>query len=133
MKEGGKTLGKSVSDLTGKLIHTVRAKFKDVGMEGLLTRAEHDPTPKNIDKVHDELATHIEEDNSYNAQLQALVTQLAAAGVVRQVMANRLEVEDTLEAKSMTQKAEGGVDIKQDMLTETKAKNIKLGEMKQEA
>ena len=31
LKEGGRTLSKGVSDLAGKLIHTVRGKFKDTG------------------------------------------------------------------------------------------------------
>ncbi len=133
LKEGGKALGKAVSDLAGKLINTVRAKFKDAGTEGLLSRAENDSTPKNLDKVQDELATQMEEDEGYAAQLQNLVAQLEAAGVVRQVMASGLEVEETLEAQSMTQTASGGADVEQRMLTDVKAKNIKIGDMKQDA
>jgi hypothetical protein len=133
VKEGGKTLGKSVSDLAGKLLQTVRAKFKDAGTEGLLTRAEHDPTPTNITKVHDELATQMAEDDSYASQLQDLVAQLEAAGVVRQVMASNLKVEETLKAQSMTQEASSGKDVDQRMLTGVEAKNIELGEAKQKA
>ena len=56
----GKALGQSVSELAGNLIHTVRAQFKDVGTAGLLSRAESDPSPRNIDKVQDALVTQIE-------------------------------------------------------------------------
>jgi hypothetical protein len=131
LKEGGKTLGKSVSDLAVKLIHTVRGKFKESGTEGLLTRAEHDP--KNIAKVHEELVTQMAEDDSYASQLQDLVAQLEVAGVVRQVMASDLKVTETLEAQSLTQTAAGGADVEQRMLTNVEAKNIKIGELKQEA
>ena len=131
LKEGGKTLGKGVSDLAVKLIHTVRGKFKESGTEGLLTRAERDPT--NIAKVHEELATQMAEDDSYASQLQDLVAQLEAAGVVRQVMASDLKVTETLEAQSLTQIAAGGADVEQRMLTNVEAKNIKIGDLKQEA
>jgi hypothetical protein len=134
LKEGGKALGKSASELATKLIQTVRGKFKASGTEGVLTRAEHNPTQKHIDTVQDELATQIEEDEGYAAQLQDLVNQLKAAGVVRQVMASSLEVEETLEAGSMTQTASDGADVEQYMLTDVKAKNIKIiGDMKQES
>jgi hypothetical protein len=132
LKEGGKTLGKGVSDLAVKLIHTVRGKFSASGTEGLLNRAEHNPTQKHIDTVQDELATQMEEDAGYAAELQNLVNQLDAAGVVRQVMASGLKVEETLETGSMIQRASDGVDVEQQMLTEVQAKNIKIGDMIQE-
>jgi hypothetical protein len=133
LKEGGKALGKGVSDLAGQLCHTVRAKFKAAGTEGLLTRAEHEPTPKTINMVQDELATQLAEDDGYAAQVQALVAQLEAAGVVRQVMASNLEVAETLRARSMTQEAAGGQDVDQRMLTHVKAKDIDLGDLEQKA
>ena len=48
LKEGSKALGKGVSDLAAKLIKTVRGKFKESGTEGVLIRAENDPTEKNV-------------------------------------------------------------------------------------
>lgn len=113
------------------MIKTVRGKFKESGTEGVLTRAENDPTDKNVGRVQDELATQMEEDERYAAQLQDLVNQLKAAGMVRQVMASGLAVE-TLEAGAMTQTASSGADVEQHMLTDVTAKNIKLGDMKQE-
>ena len=98
--------------MAGKLIHTVRGKFKDAATEGLLNRVENDSTPQNIDKVQDELVTQMEEDDGYTAQLQNLVNQLKAAGVVRQVMASSLEVEETQEAGAMTQTALEGADAR---------------------
>ena len=133
VKEVGKSLGKSVSDLIGELLYTVRAKFKNAGMEGLLTRAEHDPTPKNIEKVQGELLTQMAGNAGYMTQLQNLVAQLEAVGVVRQVMASNLKVAETLKAQSMNQQAAGGTNVEQSMLTEVEAKNIELGDLKQKA
>ena len=133
LKEGGKTLGKGVSDLAAKLINTVRGKFKASGTEGVLTRAEHDPTEKNVGRVQDELATQMEDDKRYAVQLHDLVNQLKAAGVVRQVMASGLKVKDTLEAGDMSQTASDNADVEQRMMTDVTAKNVKIGDMKQEA
>jgi hypothetical protein len=128
VKEGGKALGKGVSDLAGQLCQTVRAKFTAAGTAGLLARVEHDPTPKNLAKVQDELATQLAEDDGYAAQVQALVAQLEAAGVVRQVMASDLKVAETLKAQKMSQEAAGGKDVDQRMLTGVEAKHIDLGD-----
>jgi hypothetical protein len=66
-------------------------------------------------------------------KLQALVAQLEAAGVARQVMASGLKVAETVEAQSLTQTVVSGADVEQHMLTDVEAKNIIIGEMKQEA
>jgi hypothetical protein len=113
------------------LIHTVRDKFKASGTKGVLNRAESDPTDKNVGRVQDELETQLENDTDYAAQLQHLVAQLEAAGVVRHVMASGLEVEETLETGAMTQTASGGTNVEQHMLKDVKAKNIKAGDMTQ--
>jgi hypothetical protein len=129
LKEGGKALGKSASEVAAKLIATVHGKFKASGTEGVLTRAENDPTQQHIDAVQDELSTQMEDDEGYAAQLQDLVH-----GVVRQEMAIDLEEVETLEAQSLSQTAAGRVDVVQRMLKGVKkVKNIKIGEMKQEA
>jgi hypothetical protein len=58
-------LGKSASELTAKLVDTVRGKFKASGTEGVLTRAENHPTQKHIDTVQDELAAQMQADERY--------------------------------------------------------------------
>jgi hypothetical protein len=131
LKEGGKALGKEVAELSGKFVALIRSKFKAAGTEGLLNRAENDPNEKNRQKVLDELQTQLEEDPEFAAQLQALLADLNAAGVVKQVMGTDLEVEETLEVKTMSQSGSGAGNVDQEMLTRTKAKNIKIGEMNQ--
>ena len=44
LKEGGKSLGAGISKLVTQLTTTIRDKFKLVGTEGLLARAEKQPT-----------------------------------------------------------------------------------------
>ena len=132
-KEGGKSLGAGISKLVSQLITTVRNKFKAAGTEGLLTRTEKQPTEANIAVVQGELVAQMEEDREFATQLQELLAQLEDAGVVRQVMASGIEVVGDLEAEDMSQKANRGGSVEQEMLTNVKARNIRLGNLSQES
>ena len=83
--------------------------------------------------VKAELATQLAEDTGFAAELKELLGQLEAAGVVRQVMASGIAVSGDLEAGDMSQKASRGGSIEQEMLTDVKAQNIKLGNLSQES
>jgi tetratricopeptide (TPR) repeat protein len=103
IKEGGKSLGSAVSKVLGQLMAIVRQRFKAGGTEGLLARAEKQPTAANINLVQAELVAQMSEDEGFAAQLQDLLAQLEAAGAVRQVMASGIEVTGDFEAKEMRQ------------------------------
>jgi len=132
-KEGGKSLGTGVSKAVSQLIATVHNKFKAAGTAGLLARAEKQPTEGNVNLVKAELAAQLEEDAGFAEQLKDLLAQLESAGVVRQVMASSIEVSGDLEAADMSQKASRGSSVEQEMLTDVKAQNIKLGNLSQES
>jgi len=133
VKEGGKSLGTGVSKAVSQLIAVVRNKFKAAGTAGLLTRAENQPTEANVSLVKAELAAQLAEDDEFADQLKDLLAQLEAAGVVRQVMASGVEVSGDLDAADMSQKASRGSSVEQEMLTDVKAQNIKLGNLSQES
>ncbi len=65
IKEGGKALGKGAADTFTLLINTIREKFKAEGTEGLLTRAQNQPTEVNKTKLQDELQTQIDTDEAF--------------------------------------------------------------------
>lgn len=133
-KEGGKSLGAGVSKLVSQLITTVRNKFKTARMEGLLTLAETQPSEANMSLVQAALVSQMEGDGEFATQLQELLSQLQAAGVVRQVMASGIEVAGDLELGDMSQKASRGGSVDQEMLTNVKvAQNIQLGNLSQES
>lgn len=107
-KEGGKALGKSVSDKVAQLVTIIRQRFKESGTEGLLTRAEKQPTESNIAIVEAELITQMSDDEVFGRHLEELLKQLEQTGVTRQVMVSGINAE-TLEVKGdMTQKASKG-------------------------
>ena len=132
-KEGGKSLGAGAAKMVGEVVKLVRNKFKGGGIEGLLTQAEKQPTEENINLVETVLLSQLQGDKGFADELKALLEKLEGAGVVRQVMASRLELSGDLEAKDMIQDASRGDSVEQKMLTDVKAKNINLGNMTQKS
>lgn len=112
LKEGGKALGKSASDKIGQLVTTTRQRFKESGTEGLLIRAEKQPTESNIAIVEAELITQMSDDEVFVSHLEELLKQLEQVGVTRQVMVSGIRA-NTLEVKGdMAQKAsKGGIQV----------------------
>lgn len=82
LKEGGKALGKGASEKVTQLISAIRDKFKTAGTEGLLARAQKQPTERNIEIVEGELVTQMEEDEVFAKKLAELVEQLKSVGVI---------------------------------------------------
>jgi len=133
-KESGKSLGAGASKLVSQLITTVRNKFKASGIESLVTSAEKQPTEANVNSVQAVLVAQMEGDREFATQLQELLSQLEAAGIVRQVMASGIEVAGDLKAEDMSQKASRGGSVEQEMLTNVKVQqNIRLGNLLQES
>ena len=132
-KEGGKSLGAGVSKTVAQLVVAVKNKFKASGTEGVLARAERQPTETNVDCVKAELAAQMEEDAGFAAELKDLLAQLESAGVVRQAMASSIELTGDFEAEDMVQEASRGSLVEQEMLTDVKAQNIRLGNLSQES
>jgi hypothetical protein len=134
IKEGGKALTKSVTDTFAQFVNTIREKFRAEGMEGLLKRAENDPTQKNKEKLQDELQTQMDADEAFTNKLKELVQQLQAQDErIRQVVLSEIELTGDLKAKDISQKATRDGSVSQEMVKGVKAQNIDLGNLNQEA
>jgi hypothetical protein len=134
IKEGGKALGKSASDTFTLLINTIREKFKAEGTEGLLTRAQNQPTEVNKAKLQDELQTQMDADEAFANKLKELVQQLQAQDErIRQVVLSEIELSGDLKAKDISQKVTRDGSVEQEMLKHVKATNIELGNLTQES
>jgi hypothetical protein len=130
-KEGGKSLGAGAAKTMTRLITAVKSKFKASGTEGVLARAEKQPTEMNVDRVKAELAAQMEEDAGFAAELKDLLTQLEAAGVADQLMASGLKVAGKLKIGDMSQESSRGSSVKQEMLTDSEAQDIEVGNLSQ--
>lgn len=134
LKEGGKALGKGVTDTFAKLVNTVREKLKAEGTEGLLKRAEKHPTEANKTKLQDELQTQIDTNSEFANQLKELVEQLQAQDEqIRQVILSEIELSGDLRAKDISQKSSRDGAVEQEMIKGVKATNIDVGNLNQEA
>lgn len=134
IKEGGKALGKGVADKFAELVNTIREKFKAEGTEGLLTRAQNQPTEANKEKLRDELQTQMEADKAFVDKLNSLVQQLQAQDErVHQVVLKEIELSGDLKAKDIRQKGTQGGSVEQEMLKQVKAHNVDVGNLNQEA
>lgn len=93
-KEGGKALGKGASDKITQLVTIIKERLKKSGTDGLLTRAEKQPTDANIAIVEAELVTQMNDDRDgkvFVQQLEELLDQLKQVGFIRQVIFSNLE------------------------------------------
>ena len=134
IKEGGKFAVKGVADTFAKLVSTIRQKLTTEGMEGLLIRAEKDPTEKNKLQLQDELQEYINADEIFANQLKLLVEELKTQDPkIRQVILSGIELTGDLQAQNITQKTSGSSgSVDQAMLTNIKANNINIGDLTQE-
>jgi hypothetical protein len=128
IEKGGENLGEAVSKKIGQIVSVVRNKFKSIGMEGVLTQAQDNPTEPNQKFFQQALEMQMTSDSDFVKKLVELKEQLEKLEGSRQIMASGLELEGDLKAQDMKQK--GGQY--QEMLTNIKAKNIDLGNLTQE-
>ena len=134
IKEGEKALGKGVADKFTELVNAIREKLRAEGTEGLLLRAENQPTESNKAKLQDELQTQMNTDEGFAHKLKEIVEQLQAQNEkVRQVVLSEIELTGDLKAKDISEKATRGGSVEQEMLKGVKAKNIDVGNLNQEA
>jgi hypothetical protein len=86
-KEAGKKLGDAAMEKSAQLIALVRNKFHDAGTEGILTRAEKEPSEKNITKFTDELEEHLQ-DVEFTEKVQELSAGLEREGLTQEMFKN---------------------------------------------
>jgi hypothetical protein len=133
VKEAGKSLGKATSEKIGQLTELVRAKFSKEGTEGLIVRAEQQPTDKNIEKATDELMTLLQQDTEFEGQVRTLLRELEQAGLTRQMMLSNAQFKGKLEVGDMQQTKKPGTLRDQIMASGlTVEQDAKFGNLTQE-
>ncbi len=133
IKEVGKGLGKTVTEKVRQLTELVRAKFSKEGTEGLLVRAEQQPTDRNVEKATDELVTLLQQDTEFEGQVRTLLQELEQAGLTRQMMLSNAQFKGNLEVGDMKQIKKPGTPGDQIMASGiTVEKDAKFGNLTQE-
>jgi hypothetical protein len=133
VKEAGKGFGKTVTEKIGQLTELVRAKFSKEGTEGLIVRAEQQPTNKNIEKATDELVTLLQQDTEFEEQVRTLLRKLEQVGLTRQMMLSNAQLKGKLEVGDMQQTKKPGTPGDQIMASGiTVEQDAKFGNLTQE-
>lgn len=85
VKEGGKKFGTAAVEKVGQLTALVRGKFRDTGTEGVLARAEKEPTEKNVVRFSEELEEHLK-DPEFVEHVGKLVSGLEQEGLTQEIL-----------------------------------------------
>lgn len=134
VKEGGKALGKGVTDTFTQLVNTIREKFQAHSIDGILTLAQNQPTETNKAIFQNVLQTQMDADEAFTNKLKELIQQLQAQDErVRQIVLSEIELSGDLKAKDISQKATRSDVVEQEMIKGVKAQNIDVGNLNQEA
>lgn len=133
IEKGGENLGDLVSENLGKLWDVVRAKFRAEDVEGKITKAEAEPSAKNMERFQTELEQLLEDDQAFAVQLQGILAELKQDSQVEQILLKNLEVAGDAEIGNVSQKSSGG-SVKQEAVTDVKVGgNLKIGDLDQQA
>ena len=131
IKEGGKAIGNAIVVGVASIFTLIRQKLQDSGTEGLLARAEKQPTDeKSLGKLADELQTQLDEDKEFSEKLQGLIKEVVANEPSLQLVLKGNRVKGSLKAKDISQ--ESSRSGTQEILTDVEVGgDIDLGNLTQ--
>ncbi|MEH2078712.1 MAG: Fis family transcriptional regulator [Nostoc sp.] len=126
LEKVGEKVGETAWDKSGEAVQTVRetvqAKLQAAGTDGLLTRAEVNPTEANTQVLQAEIITHMQQDQDFATKLQELVQQIQSQSPTVQVILDELRVRGKVEIGNVKQANEG-----QNNAQQTFGKNLQIG------
>jgi hypothetical protein len=131
LKEGGKALGKGVSAQVSQLINVIHQRLKNSGCDGVLLRAEQQPTESNVKALKAELIAQMENDDNFASQLLKMLKQLTKEDVNIQRMLVGIDAE-SIKAGNLRQDVTGEGSSVQEILSAVKVSNgIEIGDASQ--
>lgn len=111
LEKVGEKVGETAWDKSGEAIHAVRqavqGKLQRAGTEGLLARAEANPSEANTQVLQAEIVSQMESDQDFAVQLQAFVNQIQSQSPAVQVILDDLRVRGKLDIGNIKQVNEG--------------------------
>jgi predicted nucleotidyltransferase len=133
-KETGKLIVKGSQETVVKLIEMVRSHFKANSTEEILNNLQSNPNEANKSIFSSVLIGEIDKDSDFLVSLLEFLKKIDELHILpSQEMLSNLEVEETIEVKTMLQESTQEGQINQKMGTNIKAKNIKFGDLSQKS
>lgn len=131
-KEAGKFLIQETYEKSIKIIETVRSRFKESATEGILNKLQENPSEINKSIFSSLLEEEIKKSPEFSKSLiEILKTMEHIDNPSSQKMFSEISVEGNIEVESMHQDSTSGSQTNQEMATNIKAKNIKIGNLSQ--
>lgn len=131
-EKSGEKLGEAVSAKIGQILNVIREKFKAEGIEGKLTKAQEDPSEKNKNRLEQELASQMEDDEAFAKKLRDLLEEMKSDRHV-QIFFKGVDVKGGVEVGDVEQTATSGGAVQQEVVTDIKVGgDFKIGNVKQQ-
>ncbi|MEL7006166.1 MAG: hypothetical protein AAFN93_26075, partial [Bacteroidota bacterium] len=132
LEKSGEKLGDAMSKKVGQLINAVRKKFRDKGVEGVLTQAEESPTEANKKMLQTILEMYLSQDKAFENLLKSLIDELKSDSQGNQVLLKDIDVDGNAEIGDIIQSAEFNDEIDQEAATNLKIRgDLKIGNIQQ--
>lgn len=107
LKDGAKAIGKSAYDKFKQLLTTIRTKFQAEGVEGILTKAEANPTEeKSQTKLRNELEDQMSTDLDFATQLETLIATLKTEPEIEQILLQGVKVKGNAKVGDIEQSSD---------------------------
>jgi hypothetical protein len=136
LKDGAKAIGKSAYDKCKQLLTTIRTKFQAEGVEGILTKAETNPTEEKMqNKLRSELEDQMAADPDFAKQLETLIASLKTEPEIEQILLQGIKVKGSATIGDVTQTSDRtSGNVKQTALSDIEVGgDLKIGNAKQSA
>jgi hypothetical protein len=108
IEKGGENLGQEVSNKIGQLLHLIRDKFQQEGVEGKLLKAQDDPSEKNQDKFKRELAELMEDDQDFANKLKMLINEIQSDEKANTIFFKGMKIKGSAKLGNIDLKSKGG-------------------------
>ncbi len=132
VEKSGEKLGEAVLNKISQLVNIIRSKFKASGVEGILTKAQENPTDKNKSKFQNELVDQMEEDEEFAKELKELVDELNSNDKVNQIFFRSVKVSRDASVGDIEQETTGKDSVNQEAVVDVEVRgNLNIGNVKQ--
>ena len=132
VEKSGEKLGEAVLNKISQLVNIIRSKFKASGVEGILTKAQENPTDKNKSKFQNELVDQMEEDEEFAKELKELVDELKSNDKVNQIFFKNVKVSRDVSVGDIEQETTGKGSVNQEAVVDVEVGgNLNIGNVKQ--
>lgn len=108
IEKGAEELGSAVFNKASQIISTVKDKFKNKGMEGVLTQAQENPTELNQQFFQKALEMQMSSDNDFANKLKTLIDEISSDEKANTIFFKGMNIKGSAKLGNLDLKSKGG-------------------------